>query len=205
MSNGKSAYERYCQACHGKTGKGDGPGARISGIMPTDLTIGGYQSLLSDEDLIKRIRFGDRAVPYLQMPAFDENLSKTTIKNLVKYLRTIEDPKKKLAGLTPRQREKQFENPFERGRIYYLRFCSPCHGISGDGKGWAATRSGGKPIAHNDPVVMSKYTTQQIYEHVRGLRKSEKRNMPVFTGSIKPSMVKDIAGYTKTLPENVLR
>src|ERR1041385_7074035 len=35
---GKVAYLRYCSACHGSEGKGDGAGARFLRPKPTDLT-----------------------------------------------------------------------------------------------------------------------------------------------------------------------
>jgi mono/diheme cytochrome c family protein len=203
LKKGQEAYKRYCSACHGKEGKGDGGGGKLSGIPPNDLTDKSYMSLLSDEDLYKRIRYGEEAVPYMQMPGFDSNLTPETIHSLVKYIRTLEKEGAEYSGLTPAQKEEQFKDPSQRGKIYYMRFCSPCHGVSGDGKGWAAKRSGGTPVAHNDPIVMSKSTRQQIFEHVRGLEKNADRNMPVFSGTITPNVVKDISNYTKSLTGNL--
>lgn len=37
-ANGQEMYESYCAACHGKTGKGDGPAASALKAPPTDLT-----------------------------------------------------------------------------------------------------------------------------------------------------------------------
>lgn len=36
--SGKRLYEIYCQNCHGETGQGDGPTAKVLKIRPTDLT-----------------------------------------------------------------------------------------------------------------------------------------------------------------------
>jgi mono/diheme cytochrome c family protein len=38
LSTGKMAYERYCESCHGTSGKGDGPLARVQRKPPADLT-----------------------------------------------------------------------------------------------------------------------------------------------------------------------
>jgi mono/diheme cytochrome c family protein len=37
-SDGVAMYREYCAACHGRTGKGDGPAAPALKMAPTDLT-----------------------------------------------------------------------------------------------------------------------------------------------------------------------
>jgi mono/diheme cytochrome c family protein len=37
-SDGALMFQSYCAACHGKTGKGDGPAAKALETKPTDLT-----------------------------------------------------------------------------------------------------------------------------------------------------------------------
>lgn len=37
--DGKVMFENYCAACHGMTGKGDGPAASALKVKPTDLTM----------------------------------------------------------------------------------------------------------------------------------------------------------------------
>lgn len=202
ITKGKKAYKRYCSACHGRRGKGDGSGAIISGISPRDLTNKAYMSLLSDKNLFERIRYGENAFPYLQMSGIDHKASKKTIWDIVDYIRTLEVNKGPYKGLTPKEQEERFKDPKERGRIFYLRYCSACHGKSGDGKGWAAKTLEGTPVAHNNPIAMSKFTRQQIYEHVRGLKKKKDRTMPAFWKAFDPVTVKEISGFTKTLSEN---
>lgn len=202
IENGEKTYKRYCSACHGRKGRGDGQGAIISGIPSRDLTNKAYMSLLSDKALFKRIKEGEKAFPYLQMSGIGHKASKSTIWDIVAYIRTLAVDKGPYKGLTPKEQEKGFKDPLVRGRIYYLRYCSPCHGKTGDGKGWAAKTLEGTPAAHNDPVVMSKFTRQQIYKHVRGLKSKKDRTMPVFLKAFTADIVKGIATYTKTLSEN---
>jgi len=38
VSMGKSDYDRFCVACHGADGTGDGPAAEALGVAPADLT-----------------------------------------------------------------------------------------------------------------------------------------------------------------------
>lgn len=202
IENGKKTYKRYCSACHGRKGKGDGQGAIISGIPPRDLTNKAYMAFFTDKGLFKRIKEGEKKFPYLQMSGIGHKASKSTIWDIIAYIHTLAVNKGAYKGLTPREQEKRFKDPLVRGRIYYLRYCSPCHGKTGDGKGWAARTLEGTPIAHNDPIVMSEFTRQQIYKHVRGIKVKKDRSMPVFMKAFTANTVKRIAAYTKTLSKN---
>jgi mono/diheme cytochrome c family protein len=197
---GKRAYEKYCSVCHGETGTGDGPGAAISGISPHDLTDKAYMSLLSDDEIVKIIRYGEEVFPYLQMPGQGNKIPESTGWDIVYYLRTIAVDKGPLKAPSPQERANRFKEPLERGKTYYLRYCSPCHGISGDGKGWAARGLlEGKPAALNDPALMSKFTEQDILAHVKGLMKKEGRKMPIFGRAFTNDMISVIASYVKIL------
>ncbi|MEK7846460.1 MAG: c-type cytochrome, partial [Nitrospinota bacterium] len=197
---GKRAYEKYCSVCHGETGTGDGPGAAISGISPHDLTDKAYMSLLSDDEIIKIIRYGEEVFPYLQMSGQSNEIPESTGWDIVYYLRTIAVDKGPLKAPSPQEWGNRFKEPLERGKTYYLRYCSPCHGISGDGKGWAARGLlEGKPAALNDPALMSKFTEQDILAHVKGLTKKEGRKMPIFGRAFTNDMISVIASYVKIL------
>ncbi|MBI3584461.1 MAG: c-type cytochrome [Nitrospinae bacterium] len=199
IKKGKEAYKKYCSVCHDETGTGDGPGAVISGISPRDLTDKAYMSLLSGDEIVKIIRYGEDAFPYLQMPGQGNEIPESVGWNIVYYLRTIAVYKGPLKSPSPQERAKRFKEPLERGKIYYLRYCSSCHGISGDGKGWAARGLVAKPAVLNDPALMSKLTEQDILAHVKGLTKKEDRNMPIFGRAFTNNMVEVIASYVKTL------
>lgn len=199
IEKGKKAYEKYCSVCHGETGIGDGPGGEVIGIQPRDLTDKAYMTLLSDDEIAKIILYGEDAFPHLQMPGQGNVISKSMSLDIVYYLRTIAVDKGPLKYPSPQERAKRFKEPMERGKVYYLRYCSHCHGISGDGKGYAARVLERKPAALNDPVLMSKLTEEDILAHVKGLKKKEDRKMPIFGKSITIDMVKVIASYVKTL------
>lgn len=75
-------------------------------------------SLLSDSDLVKRIKRGESDFPYLQMPGFSRQLSTQAIWNVISYIRTFAVDKGPLQGLTPKQRASEFKRkPLVRGRI----------------------------------------------------------------------------------------
>ena len=199
IKRGKEAYKKHCSVCHGKTGSGDGPGSEISGVPPRDLTDKAYMSLLTDDDIFKIILYGEEVFPYLQMPGRDSEIEESISWDIVYYLRTITVDKGPIKTPSPQERAERFKEPLERGKIYYIRYCSPCHGISGDGKGFAARGLVSKPSALNDPVLMSKLTEQDIFAHVKGLKKKGDRKMPIFGRTITKDMVNAIAIYVKTL------
>lgn len=62
---GKNTYKKYCSACHGEEGHGDGPLARSMLPKPRDFTRGAYKfrttpsgSLPTDNDIYRTISFG---------------------------------------------------------------------------------------------------------------------------------------------------
>ncbi len=55
-------YSQKCMACHGESGKGDGPGAAALDPKPRDYTDAAWQDSVTDEDLKKVIVSGGMAV-----------------------------------------------------------------------------------------------------------------------------------------------
>ncbi len=194
LCRGKKAYDRYCAHCHGVSGRGDGEGALIRGVPMGDLTNKAYMSLLSDQELYERIAYGEEKFPYLQMPGWKNILSSRTIWDIIRYIRTLEVDRGPLKGPTPQERAERFrKDPLERGRIYYLRYCSQCHGKNGDGRGWAAKNLLSKPIDFRKTPV----TRQQILDYIRGKRRGG--NMVVFSKIISDQVVDEIIKYIETV------
>lgn len=62
MAEAKSFFDTTCSVCHGKTGKGDGPGAVALDPKPRDYTDKEWQKSISDEDIRKTILEGGAAM-----------------------------------------------------------------------------------------------------------------------------------------------
>lgn len=58
LEKGRGLYQAKCAACHGETGRGDGPAAGVMKPAPRDHTDRAYMSTLSDDDLAKVIQMG---------------------------------------------------------------------------------------------------------------------------------------------------
>lgn len=96
QAEGKGLYTKYCSACHGDNGKGDGVAARALPVKPTDHTNGAVMSQLSDKFLIDVIAKGGSAVGKSSfMPAWGGSLNDKQIRDVVAYIRTIAAPTKK--------------------------------------------------------------------------------------------------------------
>ncbi len=83
--NGKKNYDRYCIACHGVNGKGDGIMAQVLSIKPADHTDGEAMAAIGNAELLKAIKDGTDKM----MPAWNEVLDEKEMEGLVGYIRLL--------------------------------------------------------------------------------------------------------------------
>lgn len=89
-SKGQVLFPMYCAACHGSTGKGDGPGAGALNPRPRDLTDGVYMAKLNDQYLFDVIAKGGPALgKSAAMPPWNPPLKDQDILNVVAYIRSL--------------------------------------------------------------------------------------------------------------------
>ncbi len=82
---GKALYERYCQNCHGPTGRGDGPDAVALKVPPANFQR--FQSFLkSDEELLRTIEHG---VVFSPMHSWRGQLTDGEMQDVVAYIRVL--------------------------------------------------------------------------------------------------------------------
>ena len=200
---GKRLYNSFCIYCHGFDGSGtDAPAANLSGVPTGDISNKAYMSLLSDEEIISRVAYGEEKFPYLQMPGWRSNLSNEKIVAIVSYVRTLAVDKGPLTSPSPNERLQRFKSdPLERARIHFLRYCSGCHGKKGDGKGWMAAKALNKPVAIGSPEIAPTLTYESVKAYVTNIDRWDKSYMPVFSEEEILGKLPDIIAYIKTLPE----
>jgi len=93
VKRGEQVYARYCAACHGAGGKGDGAAGASLPVKPADLTDGRIMNPLPDHFLATIISEGGQAVGLSPlMPGWKPFLSSTQIHDVIAYIRTLAHP-----------------------------------------------------------------------------------------------------------------
>ena len=82
-----SIYKVQCSMCHGSTGKGDGPVARMHNPRPVPFTDAERMAKVSDDSLAKVISAGRNG-----MPSFKKTLTEEEIREVVTYVRCFSTP-----------------------------------------------------------------------------------------------------------------
>ena len=89
-ARGKQKYQELCGACHGQSGKGDGPTAAVLPVKPRDHTDADYMGKLTDQQIFNTIKQGGEAVGKSPiMPKWGGILSDQQIEDIVVYIRTL--------------------------------------------------------------------------------------------------------------------
>lgn len=89
---GRALYKANCVACHGETGKGDGPGAGVLKPPPRDHTDSAYMSKLSDREIGDIIRMGGATKGMAQMPSHPQ-INGDDLAALVAFVRSLSQHK----------------------------------------------------------------------------------------------------------------
>lgn len=84
---GKRVYENNCAACHGRSGKGNGPLAEVLNLKPRDHTDSAEMNKLPNSRLINVVTNGTPGKSL--MPGWKGILSEEEIKGVVSYLRLL--------------------------------------------------------------------------------------------------------------------
>lgn len=93
MEQGRTLYKTNCAACHGDTGKGDGPAAGVLKPPPRDHTDRAYMSTLTDEEMARIIKMGGAIKGKPLMPSHPQ-FKEADLQALVAYVRSLSAPVK---------------------------------------------------------------------------------------------------------------
>ena len=78
-------YQRYCQACHGEEGMGDGVMTQLIDMNPSDHSNPNEMDRVSNDKLIRYILEGEGEY----MPAWKGILARDEVEALVSYIRLL--------------------------------------------------------------------------------------------------------------------
>jgi mono/diheme cytochrome c family protein len=89
-NTGEALYARWCAACHGATGKGDGPNAANLPVKPAAHASREAMSARPDDSLFDTIASGGAVMNRSpRMPAFGATLTTAEIRLLVRHIRKL--------------------------------------------------------------------------------------------------------------------
>jgi mono/diheme cytochrome c family protein len=85
---GRATFAKYCRACHGAEGKGDGPAAAaMKDVKPANLADAKWDHGSTDGEIFNTIHAG--IGPKFAMAAFQGRIPDTQIWNVVNYTKTL--------------------------------------------------------------------------------------------------------------------
>ena len=85
---GRATFAKYCRACHGPAGLGDGPSAAaMKDVMPANLTDAKWDHGSTDGEIFNTIHAG--IGPKFAMAAFQGRIPDAQIWNVVNYVKTL--------------------------------------------------------------------------------------------------------------------
>jgi len=134
---GSFLFAAYCASCHGDSGQGDGPMAprliRDFHARPSDLTLPGWQSSHTQEQILQVIRHGGKSIHKAAfMPAWAATLDDQETSDLAAFVRELGLPSP--SGYAPAA-TLAIQQKLELGRSIYGMQCLACHGARGRGDG----------------------------------------------------------------------
>jgi len=181
IERGARVFARSCAACHGREGKGDGPGAADLDPPPRDLSARQFRFRTTPsgaaplrEDLERTIR---RGLPGTAMPAFGRLFSQGEISDLTEFILALGGPDgREPAPIdVPAIPEVGPRSVSEGRSLYLLLGCWRCHGVNGAGNGPSAKflqDENERPI----------HSTDFRYEPLKGGREPEAIVRTLLTG-----------------------
>ncbi len=89
LNKGHTLFKRYCTACHGVGGRGDGPMAQQWSRLPKDLTHPDRQARLTDGEIFWKMSAGHRLGADEIMPAVGYKIGVDDRWRLVLYVRSL--------------------------------------------------------------------------------------------------------------------
>jgi mono/diheme cytochrome c family protein len=186
---GRDSFERYCAACHGTGGRGDGPVSSALKMRPTDLTslARRYNGVYPRDYVRGSVTGTARALPAhgtSEMPVWgplfatfeSEARVAVRIENLVTHIESMQAPN---------------TQPGDHGSQLFRTYCASCHGTTGRGDGPLAEQLRRTPpdltrfTARNGGV----FPSERVYRIVdgRGIPSHGDREMPVWGDAFRSS------------------
>jgi mono/diheme cytochrome c family protein len=103
------------------------------------------------------------------------------------------------AGVFTSQATAGETSSLHEGEKLYTHYCSPCHGMDGDGKGFNARNLDPRPANHADAEFMAKRTDKDLTDAISGGGRFVGKSslMPPWGNTFRKAQIKDIVWYLR--------
>jgi len=87
------------------------------------------------------------------------------------------------------------------GEKLYKHYCTPCHGIKGNGRGFNAENLDPRPANHTDSRFMSKRSDKDLYDVIKGGGRAVGKAtlMPPWGGNLDDTQIRSLVLYLRRL------
>jgi mono/diheme cytochrome c family protein len=87
------------------------------------------------------------------------------------------------------------------GEKIYTHYCSPCHGVKGDGKGFNAKNLDPRPANHADAEFMAKRTDKELADAISGGGRFVGKSslMPPWGETLSRAQIRNLVMYMRKL------
>ncbi|MFP5354534.1 MAG: cytochrome c [Gemmatimonadota bacterium] len=147
LTAGRAIYEEHCAACHGVTGRGDGPNA--AGMNPPPPALGDAATM-ADVSPALMFRITSVGIAGTPMVAWSEKLTPDQRWDVISYINLMRAP----ATNAP-------------GEGIYAQRCAGCHGATGAGDGPLVAALTKIPVELNAFAWAAERSDAQIVEAIR--------------------------------------
>jgi mono/diheme cytochrome c family protein len=183
VARGEAVYQKLCFSCHGRYGRGDGPGAGELALRPPDFTDSALLAGRSDDAVYQRLRENSAHTPMATAGVVKEE----SFRDALAYVRSLSVPGKHVSLLA--------------GRDIFNGSCWVCHGPEGDGKGPAARNVKPPPRDFTSPEFEIEGREEEVYRTIsQGAAASFHGSafMPEWGTKLTPQQIRDVMEYLKT-------
>ena len=194
---GRAIYQSVSWTCHGVGGRGDGPVAETDTVgLPQDFIAGDYADLSLDElvDRFEASLTGDGVDPaHPHMRSVVALLKPERFRTALGYIPILAYPS-------------SIPGSALTGMDLYETRCAACHGVEGDGQGFAAEALAVmKPADFRTDTLVAAGDWEGLYQRIRqGGRTVHGSSMPPWGEALTDAQIWDLVAYVATFEEGVL-
>ncbi len=178
-----------CLGCHRLGAEG--------GIVGPDLSA--VRERLQPQFVYQMVRDPRSVMPETVMPKVD--MPPATVELIVNYLLQHQLPRRPVSYLSLVAHPPHFHQEHHGGQSLHVKYCAPCHGVTGDGAGYNAGYLPVSPARHADSTSMSRLSDDVMFDaiYAGGYVMNKSNRMPPWGYTLEPGEIRQLVAYIRRL------